>query len=72
VSAGSEAREAPPSPWREAVPSFADPVRDGQLADLDARALGPGVYTLRLVAVHENGRQREARALIELEGGESR
>jgi subtilisin family serine protease len=66
------AAEAAPSPWREAVPSFASPVRDAEIADLDASSLGPGVWTLRLVAVHENGRQREARAVIELEGGDAR
>jgi hypothetical protein len=64
--------EAPASAWREAVPAFASAVRDAELADLDASALGPGVFTLRLVAVHENGRQREARAVIELDAGEGR
>lgn len=62
------APEPSPSPWRAAVPSLASPIRDAELADLDASALGPGVWTLRLVAVHENGRQREARAVVELEG----
>ena len=69
---GAAPAEAPASAWRQAVPSITDPIRDAQLADLDASALGPGIWTLRLVAVHENGRQREARAVIELEGGQAR
>jgi subtilisin family serine protease len=57
-----------PADFRRASRAIQDPVRDGTLDDLEAEQFrGSGQWTLRLVTVHENGRRRESRFLLNLE-----
>ncbi|HEY7739770.1 MAG TPA: S8 family serine peptidase [Steroidobacteraceae bacterium] len=56
-----------PSAWKPVEGGPARPVRNGVLAEIPAAAFqGSGVWTLRIVASHANGRTREARYLLRL------
>jgi subtilisin family serine protease len=57
-----------PAEFQRASRVIRDPVRDGTLDDLDARKFRGSVqWTLRLIAVHENGRRRESRFRFNLQ-----
>lgn len=57
-----------PGNWQPSGRKLVAPVRDGVLDDLPAGLFrSGGVWTLRLVVEHENGRRREARHVLRLD-----